>query len=210
MMLVARCYVPPFSANVPTAESPSTSLRSAFALMLSCGPACACSYVSGVSNRCAGPAGRSSESQRAAPGLARVRAISSSAARSVNVLDTPGGYALDLVTAGVTRYCCCCSGPGEDDGTTRCSCCPLVKVTATVPAPDPPPGMVPSPVGPSAAGIHLLIAEVAAASPSVTTDGSSFCCGNCRCCCVSSAPAPTLAPIECCGGGRCCYFGRAC
>ena len=116
-------YIPPFSTKVPTAESPSTSLRSAFAQMRSYGPACACVYVSGVSNRCAGPAGSSSESQKTASGWARVRAISSSAARSVNVLDTPGGcfLDLDLVTAGVTRYRFCCSGPDEDDRTTRWS-----------------------------------------------------------------------------------------
>ena len=132
-------YIPPSSTKVPTAESPSTSLRSAFAQMRPYGPACACAYVSGVSNRCAGPAGSSSESQKTASGWARVRAISSSCARSVNVLDTPGGCSLDLdlVTAGVTRYRCCCSGPGEDDRTTRWSCCPFVNDAATVPGPDP-------------------------------------------------------------------------
>ena len=132
-------YIPSFSTKVPTAETLSTSLRSAFAQMRSYGPACACVYVSGVSNRCAGSAGSSYESQKIASGWARVRAISSSAARSVNVLDTPGGCSLDLdlVTAGVTRYRFCCSGPGEDDRTIRWSCCPLVNVAATVSAPDP-------------------------------------------------------------------------
>ena len=174
-------YIPPSSTKVPTAESPSTSKHSTFAQMRSCGPTCACLYVSVVSNRCAGPAGSSSE-------LRRLRSTGRESARyppppqSVNVLDTPGGCALDpdLVTAGVTRYRCCYSGPGEDDGTTRWSCCPLVNVAATVPAPDLPPGMVPSPVGPSAVGVHRSIAEVEAAAPSVTTDGSSSCCGNCR------------------------------
>ena len=131
-------YIPPSSTKVPTAESPSTSKRSAFAQMRSYGPTCACLYVSGVSNRCVGPAGSFSESQKAASGWAKVRAIRSSAARSVNVLDTPGACAfdLDLVTAGVTRYRCCCSGPGENDGTTRWSCCPLRNVAATVPVSD--------------------------------------------------------------------------
>ena len=200
-------YIPPSSTKVPTAESPSSSKHSAFAQMRSCGPTCACLYVSGVSNRCAGPAGSSSESQKAASGWARAFAISAPAARSVNVLDTSGGCALDLdlVTAGVTRYPCCCSGPGENDRTTRWSYCPLVNVAATVSTPDPPPGMVPSPVGPPAVGIHRSIAEVAAGAPSVTTDGSSSCCGSCRCCCVSYAPASTQAPIE--YGGHCC--GRA-
>ena len=200
-------YIPPSSTKVPTAESPSISLRSAFAQMRPYGPACACAYISGVSNRCAGPAASSSESQKTASGWVRVRAISSSAVRSVNVLDTPGGcfldHDLDLVTAGVTRYRCCCSGPGEGDRTTRWSCCPLVDDAATVPAPDPPPEIVSSPVDLSPAGIHRSVAEVAAPAPSVTTDDSSSCCGDCRWCCVLSATAPTPAPIEC-GGGRCC------
>ena len=55
-------YIPPSSTKVPTAESPSISLRSAFAQMRPYGPACACAYISGVSNRCAGPAASSSES----------------------------------------------------------------------------------------------------------------------------------------------------
>ena len=144
-------YIPPSSTKVPTAESPSTSLRSAFAQMRS-------SPVSPIGVR--GPLGALPSYRRLRPARARVRAISSSAARNVNVLDTSGGCALDLdlVTAGVTRYRCYCSGPGEDDRTTRWSCCPLVNVAATVPAPDPPPGMVPSPVGLSAAGIHRSVA----------------------------------------------------
>ena len=202
-------YIPPSSTKDPTAESPSTSLRSAFAQMRSYGSACACAYVAIVSNRCAGPAGSSSESQKAAFGWARVRAISSAAATSVNVLNTHGGCSiyLDLVTAGVTRYRCCCSGPGEDDRPTRWSCCPLVNVAATVSAPDPPPGIAPSPVGFSAASIHRSFAKVTAAAPSVTTDGSSSCCGDCRCCCVSSAVSLTPAPIEC-DGDRCCCCDR--
>ena len=178
----------PFLHEGPDRREPLNFLRSAFAQMWPYDPACACAYISDVSNRCAGPSASSFESQKTASGWARVRAISSSAARSINVLDTPGGCFLDLdlhiVTAGVTRYRCCCSGPGEGDRTTRWFCCPLVDEAATVPAPDPPPEMVSSPVDLSAAGIHRSVAEVAAPAPSVTTDGSSSCCGDCRWCCL--------------------------
>ena len=61
-------YIPPSSMKVPIAKSPSTSLRSALAQMRPYGPACACAYVSGVSNRGAGPPGSSSELQKTASG----------------------------------------------------------------------------------------------------------------------------------------------
>ena len=60
-------YIPSSSAKVPTAESPSTSKRSALAQIRTCGTTCACLYVSGVSSRCARLAGSSSELKRLRP-----------------------------------------------------------------------------------------------------------------------------------------------
>lgn len=137
-------------------------------------------------NRCAGPPGRSSESQRAASDWARVRPMYSSTTRSANV--PTGGCALDinLITGGVTRCRSCCSvAPGEDDGESRCSCCSLMNVAATVSAPDPSVEMNPSPVGPSAADTHCSIAEIRAAVPSFVTGGTSSC---------STGPTP-LPPL---------------
>ena len=60
-------YGPTFFTKVSTAESPSTSLRSAFTQMRSYGPAYACAYASGVSNRCAGPLGAPPSHRRLRP-----------------------------------------------------------------------------------------------------------------------------------------------
>lgn len=185
--------------------------------MRSCGPVSLEHTHPVIPTDAAGSRGAAPSHRRLHLAGARARPTPFSTVRRARVLAGGCALDLDLVTAGVTRCRSCHSlAPGKEKGNSSFSCCPLVNDAATISAPAPLAKMAPSPVDPSAGGIHWFIAETRAAVPSVDTGcsrltdlapprppidcgGRCCCCWGCVCCFGRTAPTTPLAPIDFCG-----------